>query len=604
VVSYSYLYNNANQRVRARLADGSYWVYTYDSLGQVIGGNKYWPDDTPVAGQQFQYAFDNIGNRTSTGAGGDQNGQNLRSASYTANNLNQYTSRTVPGGVDIIGLGYATNTITVNGTTAYRKGEYFRQQLGVANGSAAVWTNISVTEANVATNTGNLFVAQTPEAFSYDADGNLLSDGRWNYSWDAENRLVAMSANTTVGPQTSLAFQYDWQGRRVLKQVWSNPTWQGTPTNSTAFVYDQWNLIAELNTLNASAAPALYRSCMWGLDLSGSEQAAGGVGGLLEINDPTNGVHFVAYDGNGNVAGLVSASNGASSAAYEYGPFGEVVRGTGAMAKAGTLRLSTKYEDDETGFLYCGYRYYSPSSGRWLSRDPDEEAGGDNAYACLGNDPQNYVDPDGLCKLVSGPYLYKNGESIATLDEPFAPFDTPYYDLAKFAAGLVTGNYPSVQFNVSVPTRTGPFTEKNKKAGGVKAGIVTYAGYLVFVAWEVYDPFGDCAVKLVEWGLTTFTDGYKQQGTSATGASKDAVRRAWRADQQDCTTTLIYVDAPGNVATARKFKVGGKRYDARGFTFALIQTTTLYDATTQADVSSKTWSVDFAVDKNGNFKQP
>ena len=35
VVSYSYLYNNANQRVRARLADGSYWVYTYDPLGQV-----------------------------------------------------------------------------------------------------------------------------------------------------------------------------------------------------------------------------------------------------------------------------------------------------------------------------------------------------------------------------------------------------------------------------------------------------------------------------------------------------------------------------------------------------------------------------------------
>jgi hypothetical protein len=35
----------------------------YDSLGQVISGKKYWADGTPVAGQQFEYTFDDIGNR-------------------------------------------------------------------------------------------------------------------------------------------------------------------------------------------------------------------------------------------------------------------------------------------------------------------------------------------------------------------------------------------------------------------------------------------------------------------------------------------------------------------------------------------------------------
>jgi RHS repeat-associated protein len=298
----------------------------------------------------------------------------------------------------ITGLGYATNTITVNGATAYRKGEYFRQQLGVLNGSAAVWTNITVTEANVATNTGNLFVARTPEAFTYDADGNLLSDGRWNYFWDAENRLVGMTANNTkpaVGPQISLVFQYDWKGRRILKQVWSSPGWQGALTNSTASVYDGWNLVAELNTLNAPSAPTLYRSYLWGLDLSGSEQGAGGVGGLLEINDPTNGVHFAAYDGNGNVAGLVSASSGASSAVYEYDPFGEVNRATGQMAGANPLRFSTKYQDRQTDLVYYGYRYYKASTGRWLSRDPILERGGNNLYAMSRNAPISLVDPRG-----------------------------------------------------------------------------------------------------------------------------------------------------------------------------------------------------------------
>jgi len=41
-VSYSYGYNSANQRTNVNLADGSYWVYQYDSLGQVISGKKYW----------------------------------------------------------------------------------------------------------------------------------------------------------------------------------------------------------------------------------------------------------------------------------------------------------------------------------------------------------------------------------------------------------------------------------------------------------------------------------------------------------------------------------------------------------------------------------
>ena len=94
--SFAYLYNAANQRTMNRQWDGSYWRYGYDALGQVISGNKYWVDETPVAGQQFDYTFDNIGNRTQTEAGGDQNGANLRMANYTNNLLNQITSRGVP----------------------------------------------------------------------------------------------------------------------------------------------------------------------------------------------------------------------------------------------------------------------------------------------------------------------------------------------------------------------------------------------------------------------------------------------------------------------------------------------------------------------------
>ena len=116
------------------LADGSYWLYRYDSLGQVTSGKHYWSNGSPIPGQQFEYGFDDIGNRTNTKAGGDAGGANLRSATYTANYLNQYSQRTVPGSFDVLGLATAGNAVTVNGAgTDYRRGEYFQKSVSVSN---------------------------------------------------------------------------------------------------------------------------------------------------------------------------------------------------------------------------------------------------------------------------------------------------------------------------------------------------------------------------------------------------------------------------------------------------------------------------------------
>ena len=60
---------------------------------------------------------------------------------------------------------------------------------------------------------------------------------------------------------------------------------------------------------------------------------------------------------------------------WKYGPFGEVIRNTGAMAKANPFRFSAKYQDDESDLLYYGHRFYKASTGDWLSRDPVDELG-------------------------------------------------------------------------------------------------------------------------------------------------------------------------------------------------------------------------------------
>jgi RHS repeat-associated protein len=155
--------------------------------------------------------------------------------------------------------------------------------------------------------------------------------------------------------------------------------------------------VAELN----ASDNALVRTYVWGLDLSGTEQGAGGVGGLLMFTHHGSPVatHFSAYDGNGNVVVLVSASDGSPTAHYEYGPFGEPIRVSGPAAALNPFRFSTKRVDPTTDLLLYEYRAYGPSLGRWLSRDLVAEVAGPSPYAWIQNDPVNTADFLGLLKV-------------------------------------------------------------------------------------------------------------------------------------------------------------------------------------------------------------
>ena len=398
--SFDYAYNDANQRVRVTEADGSSWRYEYDALGQVTSGQKYWSDGTPVSGQQFRYEFDDIGNRTETKTGGDARGTGLRPAAYANNLLNQITCREVPGTVDILGIAHPNATLTVNGQSSYRRGEYYDQVLAWNNSNAVVsaWvTNTAVLSGATSNATGRVLLPQTPESPTYDSDGNLTQDGLWNYTWDAENRLISMESGSGVpaDAKRKLEFAYDWQSRRVSKKVsdWNVASNAYVLSTNLLFAYDGWNLVAILNSsLRAQISFA------WGTDLSGTLQGAGGVGGLLWLTDhafPTTR-YFPCYDGNGNVKALVNANDGSVSANYDYGPFGELLRATGPRAKVNPFRFSTKYQDDESDLVYYGYRYMSSSTGRWLSRDPVGENGGRAIYVLLGNAPISRNDSLGL----------------------------------------------------------------------------------------------------------------------------------------------------------------------------------------------------------------
>ena len=387
----------------------------YDSLGQVTNGVKCGPDGAALAGHAFGYQFDDIGNRES--ASRDDVGSD-----YTANLLNQYVGRTVPGRVVAMGEASTDVVIQVNGVGAQRQGKLFYRAFTADNTAMAVYSSVEVkgmTSSQTNQAAGHRFTPKTPEGFEYDLDGNLVQDGRWDYIWDGENRLIGMEtrANLPVAiPRQKLAFTYDSQSRRITKTVSTNSGASYFIIQASSFLYDGWNLVSEIRYLPTQQRTRAT-TYVWGPDLSGTFQGAGGIGGLLASYASTLNVShltFYAFDGNGNVMALVDAGTRQAVAQYEYSPFGEVIRASGAQAKANPFQFSTKYCDEETGLDYYGYRYLCPEAGRWVGRDPIEEDGGENLYTFAHNDAVGLSDMlglwtsglhDGLTKIAASTYF-------------------------------------------------------------------------------------------------------------------------------------------------------------------------------------------------------
>ena len=291
----------------------------------------------------YGYAYDDIGNRQTSSV-------NAVSSSYTANSLNQYTAIT-----------------------------------GV--------------------------LACSP---TYDLDGNMTWDGKYVNSWDGENRLIR-SEPSGIATNGALLVEnsYDYQNRRFKKTVKQlsgrgagypmDPSQPGTwnVIETRKYIWDNWNIASEI-VINDSAGTTNINYFTWGLDLSGSLQGAGGVGGLLAVIADDGSAFFPAYDANGNITEYVDA-NGDTVAHYEYDAFGNRVTQSGDLADSFRFRFSTKYHDDETGLDVYQLRQYIPQLARWASRDPIGEEGGVCLFGFVNNSPIRYVDvlgensSDGAC---------------------------------------------------------------------------------------------------------------------------------------------------------------------------------------------------------------
>ncbi|MDD2230731.1 MAG: hypothetical protein PHY48_15200, partial [Candidatus Cloacimonetes bacterium] len=164
-----------------------------------------------------------------------------------------------------------------------------------------------------AVNTG-----ETSASLAHDDDGNMTWDGqKWHHTYDGENRLIASKPDywDTTNGACMFEYRYNHQNLRVekvKKQLFdrdpgypmtpgTNPgTWN--PIETRNYIWDGWNIAVEIIIDHVTPGTNISYYT-WGLDLSGTLQGAGGVGGLLcdtKVSSSETNTYFAVGDANGN----------------------------------------------------------------------------------------------------------------------------------------------------------------------------------------------------------------------------------------------------------------------------------------------------------------
>ena len=347
--------------------------YGYNSRNEVISARRT-KNGEIIHGFNEDFEYDPIGNRISSTTYNELG--EPKTSQYIANNLNQYTSRTVPGYAAVRGHADADATVTVNEKPTYRYGEYFfgsdefdntSSPVNAALGTVAVKPGATEEEPDeIASVTNSVYLAKSPVEYEYDDDGNqtlvTTKTGTWRVKYNGENRPVRWERHNSSTPNSNtpslITMTFDHQGRR---RMYLETAADGSTNRLDRFTYDNYLCITR-NRWQPDGTSAADRF-VW----DPTEPVATRPLVFYQSNAPPQ---FYAIDGNKNVSELVASADGSISAHYEYAPFGEEILTSGSIALTNPFRFSSEYADDTLTLVYYNYRHLEPVTGRWLSRDP------------------------------------------------------------------------------------------------------------------------------------------------------------------------------------------------------------------------------------------
>jgi RHS repeat-associated protein len=334
------------------------WKYGYDPADQLTSAVKHATDTPQTVLQRFVYAYDPAGNRTV-----EQIDDAITLSAY--DHLNRLTSQ-VPGGpMTIAGLLDEPGTVTISGVPAVVDASHnFRGTVPTTVGTNTFTVVAKDVNGNTTTQQYEVDLAGIGRTFTYDANGNLTSDGTRTLEWDAQNRLLAVEVGSTT---SDVYYNGLHQWARIVEK------------NAGVTQTDKHQLWCanELCEERTSAATTRY--------FTSSDQVDGAA--KMRFADHLAGVHSV------------SDASGTLLSQYAYDPYGRRTLASGAeSSEHGFTGLR---RETSTGLWLAEFRAYDASLGRWISEDPLGLQGGINLYGYVEGRPTVARDPSGLVPVLA-----------------------------------------------------------------------------------------------------------------------------------------------------------------------------------------------------------
>lgn len=335
-------YDLAGRRTELWWPDGYYAAYDYDVTGAMTAVREN--GATSGVGVLATYTYDNLGRRVGISRG------NAVATTFGYDPASRLTSL-------VQDLASTANDQTF--TFTYNPAGQITSR--TATNDAYAWNGHYNVDRTYEINGLNQITSAGAQNLTWDARGNLTSDGVGAWSYDASNRMV-------TAPSTTLT--YDPVGR--LYQ---------TASPVRRYLYDGSQIVGEYNSSFAVLrryvpGPAPDEYAVW-------YEGASTLSRRWPITDQLGSL-IAAADGNGNAV--------FRNRYDEYG--------VPAATNSGLFQYTGQMWLPQAGVYHYRARAYHAGLGRFMQPDPLGYVDGLNLYAYVSNDAINYIDPFGTTTTV------------------------------------------------------------------------------------------------------------------------------------------------------------------------------------------------------------
>ncbi len=610
---HNYSYTPYNEILRLSVEQGNneiYWQeYAYEQQARrLIASNNndneaiayqydMWGRNTAktIAGKTYFIEYDNYDRMTAIKY------PDSKKVAYTYDNLNRQLSISYPS-IN------AQKTYSLANETSVEQTSYRFLQGRAYNHQKVTDSFGNLKEHHFLVTTGG---EQYDETFNYDGYGNIKQINKngntFGYNYDSLNRI-----KEETGISTS-AYTYNDVGDRSKQ---SSNEFTIPELNSKSYSYNPLNQLATYQDSDDNAVYTYYSDGLRAtktvngeftryvyidgkvieeLDMQGNTKARNVWSNsmLLFRQDHVNnrGGYYV-YNGHGDVVKILDNA-GSVLKSYEYDIWGNTKSTSSNTAKpfSNPYRYAGELFDDESGLIYLQARYYSPSTGRFITKDTYEGEINNplslNLYTYVHNNPLKYIDPSG--NVAVDPLLWEYNYKINEQKIAWAEANERGNAVAKAAAAAEatrlrtefnkkTENNKSLRDGLlsstdAVLNRFNVTNTDNNKITQIlvdKGGTVYYEANPDYVYWEQVHTFtkteqyhATAAKAIIGYGAGSLASfGTTQVAMHSTGAAAAlGLEFIPGGPKADATKTIIYRT---NVDTG---KVDNMIVDTDGFLY-------------------------------------